>query len=82
MPSEIAALPELTGYLKSGNDVVRMSFPDIDPPRKQEGFVARDTIDLYAPLKMSQGASEPGRQQIQKPVPKTIVQNQQGYFFE
>ena len=42
MPSEIAGLPDLHGYLKSGNLVVPMSFPYIELPQKQPSFLARE----------------------------------------
>ena len=42
MPSEIAGLPDLHGYLKSGNLVVPMSFPYIELPQKQPSFIARE----------------------------------------
>ncbi len=43
MASEIQGLPDLHGYLKSGNLVVRLSFPYIELPQRQPGFVARAT---------------------------------------
>jgi len=42
MPSEIAGLPDLHGYLKSGNLVVPISFPYIELPQKQPSFLARE----------------------------------------
>ncbi len=42
MPSEIAGLPDLHGYLKSGNLVVPLSFPYIELPQKQPSFLARE----------------------------------------
>jgi type IV secretory pathway TraG/TraD family ATPase VirD4 len=42
MPSEIAGLPDLHGYLKSGNLVVPLSFPYIELPQKQSSFIARE----------------------------------------
>ena len=42
LASEISGLPALHGYLKNGNDVVRMSFPYIELPKEQPGFVPRE----------------------------------------
>jgi len=42
MPSEIAGLPDLHGYLKSGNLLVPLSFPYIELPQKQPSFIARE----------------------------------------
>jgi type IV secretory pathway TraG/TraD family ATPase VirD4 len=41
MASEITGLRDLHGYLKSGNEVVRMSFPYIELPEKQPKFIQR-----------------------------------------
>lgn len=39
MASEICGLPSLRGYLKSGNHVVRLSFPYINLPKRQPAIV-------------------------------------------
>jgi type IV secretory pathway TraG/TraD family ATPase VirD4 len=41
MASEITGLRDLHGYLKSGNEVVRMSFPYIELPERQPKFIQR-----------------------------------------
>jgi type IV secretory pathway TraG/TraD family ATPase VirD4 len=41
MPSEIQGLPDLRGYVKSGNLVVRLSFPYIELPKRHEALIAR-----------------------------------------
>lgn len=41
MASEIQGLPDLHGYLKSGNLVVRVSFPYIELPKRHEALIAR-----------------------------------------
>jgi len=41
MDSEVTGLPDLHGFLKSGNFVVRMSFPVISLPRRHAGFIPR-----------------------------------------
>ena len=41
MASEIQGLPDLHGYLKSGNLVVRLSFPYIDLPKRHQALIAR-----------------------------------------
>jgi type IV secretory pathway TraG/TraD family ATPase VirD4 len=42
LPAEIGGLPALHGYLKNGNDVVQMSFPYLDWPKVQPGFIERE----------------------------------------
>ncbi len=42
MPSEISGLAALQGYLKSGNLVVRLSFPYIELPKVQAAFIERE----------------------------------------
>ena len=41
MASEIAGLPDLHGYVKNGNLVVRLSFPYIELPKRHEAFIER-----------------------------------------
>ena len=41
MPSEISGLDPLHGYLKYGNLVVRVHFPYIELPNRQERFIER-----------------------------------------
>ena len=41
MASEIAGLSDLHGYVKSGNLVVRLSFPYIELPQRHEAFIER-----------------------------------------
>jgi hypothetical protein len=43
MDSEISGLADLHGYLKSGNLVVRMSFPFIELPTKHPKYIERPT---------------------------------------
>src|SRR5260370_33628995 len=43
MDSEISGLENLHGYLKSGNLVVRMSFPFIELPTKHPKYIERPT---------------------------------------
>jgi type IV secretory pathway TraG/TraD family ATPase VirD4 len=42
LPAEVSGLPALTGFLKNGNDVVRMRFPYIEFPKIADSFVRRD----------------------------------------
>jgi len=42
LPAEISGLPALHGYLKNGNDVVPMSFPYLDWPKIEKGFIERE----------------------------------------
>ena len=63
MPSEIMGLPDQLGFLKSGNLVVRLSFPYTDLPKTQPGFVER-SIDWQRtdePSAAATGASATGR---------------------
>lgn len=55
MASEIAGLPDLHGYVKGGNLVVRLSFPYIDLPKRHEAFIERK---LTPQLKEEQPAPE------------------------
>jgi type IV secretory pathway TraG/TraD family ATPase VirD4 len=84
MASEIAGLPSLTGYLKSGNYVVPMSFPYMELPRRHPGFVERETAGLYAPLQVAQaaGAERSSGQQTQRLTPKPVRQEHKQHFFE
>jgi len=41
MASEIAGLSDLHGYVKSGNLVVRLSFPYLELPQRHEAFIER-----------------------------------------
>jgi type IV secretory pathway TraG/TraD family ATPase VirD4 len=41
MASEIQGLPDLHGYVKGGNLIVRLSFPYIDLPKRHEAFIER-----------------------------------------
>ena len=41
MDSVIQGLPNLSGYLKSRNLVVPISFPWVPPERKQRGYIPR-----------------------------------------
>ena len=58
MASEITGLPEQCGYLKSGNLVVRLSFPYIDLPETQPGLVER-AIEWKPMNEPSPPATEP-----------------------
>ncbi|MDQ2843573.1 MAG: type IV secretion system DNA-binding domain-containing protein [Acidobacteriota bacterium] len=83
MASEIADLAKLTGYLKSGNHVVPMSFPYIELPKRQPGFIERELAGLYAPLPVAQAAAAgdvggPAR----RLTPKPVRQEQKQHFFE
>ena len=49
MDSVIQGLPNLSGYLKSQNLVVPVTFPWVPPERKQRGFIPRP-IEGYTPV--------------------------------
>lgn len=61
MDSEISGLENLHGYLKSGNLVVRMSFPFIELPTKHAKYIERTTeIRPEAPPKTAAAAAGAG----------------------
>ncbi len=92
MASEIQGLPDLHGYLKSGNLVVRLSFPYIDLPQRQPGFLARTTAQVIDIGKRPPQPSAPPPAQENKPGmserasensperPKDIAAGQEPYF--
>jgi type IV secretory pathway TraG/TraD family ATPase VirD4 len=92
MASEIQGLPDLHGYLKSGNLVVRLSFPYIDLPQRQPGFLARTTAQVIDIGKRPPQSSTPPAAQESKPGmaerapeksperPKDIAAGQEPYF--
>src|SRR5437867_3434903 len=42
LPAEVSGLPALHGFLKNGNNVVPMSFPYLDFPKVEDGFIRRE----------------------------------------
>ena len=56
MDSEISGLPDLHGYLKCGNYVVRMNFPIISLTQEHRGFIPRP-IEIGPEEKMRTGAA-------------------------
>ena len=61
MDSVIQGLPNLSGYLKSQNLVVPVTFPWVPPERKQRGFIPRP-MEAYTPAQ-SIAAQPPNRPQ-------------------
>ena len=82
MASEIQGLPDLHGYLKSGNLVVRLRFPYIELPLKQPGFVARENPARV--IEMGRRPSQPGAPPVQEIKPrkpeKSKAVGQEPYF--
>jgi len=78
MPSEISGLDPLHGYLKYGNLVVRVHFPYIELPNRQERFVERraDVPIPKTPLSLIKGKTE-----AQPEIAKAAT-SEQGLFFE
>jgi len=77
MPSEIAGLPDLHGYLKSGNLVVPLSFPYIELPQKQSSFLARENTARVIEIgKRPSQESKPREPQRSK----DIAAGQEPYF--
>jgi hypothetical protein len=62
MDSEISGLPDLRGYLKCGNYVVRMSFPVISLPQRHAGYIQRpmNTEPEEMPLKAAATVGDRG----------------------
>jgi len=91
MDSEISGLADLHGYLKSGNLVVRMSFPIIALPSKYPGYVQRPMeIQPEEPLEAAAVAAATSGTLEQKLAPHEISRQQvlkrsgqrQGHFFQ
>ena len=79
MPSEIAGLPDLHGYLKSGNLVVPLRFPYIELPQKQPSFIARENTARV--IEIGKRPSKPSAQEIRPREPeKDIAAGQEPYF--
>ncbi len=92
MDSEISGLENLNGYLKSGNLVVRMSFPFIELPTKHPKYIERPTaIRPEEPPKTATAAAGVGGAPEQKLAQPEIRQDReqeltrsstwQGHFF-
>jgi type IV secretory pathway TraG/TraD family ATPase VirD4 len=77
MPSEIAGLPDLHGYRKSGNLVVPLSFPYIELPQRQPSFLAREnTVRVIEIAKRASPENRPQESQRSK----RIAAGQEPYF--
>jgi type IV secretory pathway TraG/TraD family ATPase VirD4 len=92
MDSEISGLENLHGYLKSGNLVVRMSFPVVEIPAKYPRFIQRPAeIRPEEPPKAAAAATGAGGGPEQKLTQQGIKQDReqelkrsstwQGHFF-
>jgi type IV secretory pathway TraG/TraD family ATPase VirD4 len=60
MASEIAGLPDLRGYVKGGNLVVRLSFRYIDLPKRHEAFIERKLTPQQLKEEQAQATAAPG----------------------
>ncbi len=60
MASEIQGLPNLHGYLKSGNQVARLSFPYIGLPKRHEALIARKPAEQQRTEKQTQTVTASG----------------------
>ena len=82
MASEIQGLPDLHGFLKSGNLVVRLRFSYIELPQKQPGFVARENPARV--IEMGKRPSQPGAPPVREIKPrkpdKSKAVGQEPYF--
>jgi len=79
MDSVIQGLPNLSGYLKSQNLVLPMSFPWVPPERKQRGFIPRP-VDAHTAGE-SIAAQPPNRaQKTEEKVQKCEESPQQSIF--
>jgi len=92
MDSEISGLENLRGYLKSGNLVVRMSFPFIELPTKHPKYIQRPAeIRSEEPPKTATAAAGAGGSPEQKLTQHEVRQDReqeltrsstwQGHFF-
>jgi type IV secretory pathway TraG/TraD family ATPase VirD4 len=92
MDSEISGLENLHGYLKSGNLVVRISFPVVELPAKHSRFIQRPAeIRPEEPPKAATAAAGAGGGPEQKHTQQEINQDHeqelkrsstwQGHFF-
>jgi hypothetical protein len=92
MDSEISGLENLHGYLKSGNLVVRMSFPFVELPTKHPKYIQRPAeIRPEEPPKTAAAAAGAGGGPEQKLTQQEIQQDReqelkrssawQGHFF-
>jgi len=76
MDSEISGLENLHGYLKSGNLVVRMSFPFIELPKKHPKHIQRPgEIRPEESPKVATTGTKDGGMSEQRPVHHEIVQD-------
>ena len=62
MDSVIQGLPNMSGYLKSQNLVVPVTFPWVPPERKQRGYIPRP-METYTPSQSIGVAQPPNRPQ-------------------
>jgi type IV secretory pathway TraG/TraD family ATPase VirD4 len=78
MASEITGLRDLHGYLKNGNEVVRMSFPYIELPERQPKFVQRVMkTELKEELKAAAAAAGAAGTAEQKLAPQEVKQGRE-----
>jgi type IV secretory pathway TraG/TraD family ATPase VirD4 len=78
MASEITGLRDLHGYLKNGNEVVRMSFPYIELPERQPKFVQRVMkTELKEELKVAAAAAGAAGTSEQKIAPQEVKQGRE-----
>jgi Fic-DOC domain mobile mystery protein B len=80
MASEISGLANLHGYLKSGNLVVRLSFPYIELPNRQPAYIERAAKIEPPQLREESAAPVSGngaREQKIEPQPQEVKQTQQ-----
>jgi type IV secretory pathway TraG/TraD family ATPase VirD4 len=74
MPAEIQGLPDLHGYVKGGNLVVRLSFPYIELPKRHEALIERKVVpqlkEEQAQLSLATSASNgDGQKALDLPPP-------------
>ena len=83
LPSEISGLPRMRALMKVDNFVVPFSFPYVDVPKDQPGFIAREratqapVIDL---AKRERQLVPPLVQEIAPERPKEIAAGQEPFF--
>lgn len=82
MASEIQGLPDLHGYLKSSNQVVRLSFPYIELPMRHEALIARKPAEKKpSTAKQAQSATASANgdaaHSLPPPIPRPIPPQRQ-----
>lgn len=80
MASQISGLPDLRGYVKSGNLVVPMSVQYLELPKRHPGLVERRSKPREEPEPPEPAASEPKREAVYVPSVPAVTAEQTPFF--